>query len=198
MKGLQLLLATLLLALLSGQWLLWSPEARLADRAGEVAAGSRERSVVDAPVENGPPPLPPLEEYAEISDRPLFFEGRKVPEDEPEEAVATVQTGRDKAPSIELTGILFVDGVHYALVVDPAAKMTRRMKVGDEFRGWRLDEIAEDRVVVSSRERSEEILLWEYKPVPLPTASKKRTLVRPAAPVRERQVPERGVREPLK
>ena len=197
MKGLQLVLAAILLAVLSAQWLFWSPEVRLPDGAPEVEPGNAGGGL-GAPVENGPPPLPPLEEYAEIADRPLFFEGRKVPEDEPQAAVAVVETSSDRPLNIDLTGILFVDGVQYALVMDRAAKVTRRLKLGDEFGGWSVDEIAEDKVVISSGNRREEILLWEYKPVPLPTASKKRAPGRQGVPVPEGQVPERRVREPLK
>jgi len=196
-KGLQLLLAMFFLFVLAGQWLFWPVDPPEPDNR-ETGTNENTGTVSNTQLSEEPRNLAPLAEYGEIGERPLFFEGRRVP-DEPILPDRTPQEViKKQALNVGLTGIMFIDDVRYALVKDAASKSTQRLKVGDDFQGWKVVEIAEDKIVMSSGNGTEEIRLWEYKAVPPPRKSARPAKRKAGTTRRAGKRPIRTRREPLK
>ncbi|NOQ64652.1 MAG: hypothetical protein GQ582_09090 [Methyloprofundus sp.] len=123
-----------------------------------------------------------LDDYAELVDRPLFFNERR-PVIPPEEEAAITPEERRLAEKVELkelalnlVGIINTPDIVYALFHDPRAKAGEekflRFKQGDDVRGRALKEIKLDRVILGSDTNTEDILL--RKPRKHKASSKRR------------------------
>ncbi len=106
-----------------------------------------------------------LDEYGEMVERPLFFEGRRpiIPSnDDTAEALGEEQTVAEEI-TFSLIGIINTPESTYALFHDPKAKPDetkfKRFKQGDEISGWTLTQIKPDRVSVTAGTESKEIML---------------------------------------
>ncbi len=181
MKLVQLAVAALLALVLAVQWL-WP--GGVPEPGAPVVAGNGAGEDADEPIQGEPPELPPLSFYNEVGERPLFFEGRRPPPEEDEAAEVAEEPEPEPdapPPKVALTGILILEGERYALVKRADGKGTERLKVGDEYESWTVDEIGEERLVMANKGQKEEFLLWQYEAV-LPSAQAKKTAPeRPAA-----------------
>lgn len=120
--------------------------------------------------------FPPEEAYQSIADRPLFFEGRRppAPHDPSAEPNKPPATNRTVQPRGKLTGVVVIGDEVYALVSGTRKKQTQRFKVGDTMEGWRVEEIAPDKLVLQNNSERHELPLREFKAVPLPKAQPKK------------------------
>jgi len=115
--------------------------------------------------------LPSLEQYAEMIQRPLFMEGRRPP---PEEE----QPAADEAPAeqlplnLKLMGVVFTPKEKTALFVDEKGKY-RRVRRNNLVDGWKLQEVREDRVVMTQGSDQKELPLLKPKPKVPPPAGQK-------------------------
>lgn len=124
--------------------------------------------------------LPVLTEFDSIEERPLFIEGRR-PRPPAETGVqedVTKPRGGSRSPKLNLSAILIINDEPMALLRNPPKEGPARLKMGDEFQGWRVEKIAADRITLKQGGEREEFLLREYKKVPLPRVTK-RTKRRP-------------------
>jgi hypothetical protein len=174
MKKLYLAMVLLLLGVLA--WRLIVPVQRpqvraAADRAGEPRL-VEVLATMDSALGSGP-----AEVYPEVVNRPLFFKERKPPKPYEEKTgdkkpvAAPRRAG--SPPRVSLKGIVKIGHETFALATLPGNRNTQRLKVGDELDGWRVSRIGSDKLVLTSRGSSKEILLREYKPV-LPASTKPR------------------------
>lgn len=111
--------------------------------------------------------LQPLDRYVEIIERPLFRETRRAPE--PEEATETEtpqQAGRGQSPPFVLTGVNIAADRREALLVEVGGKEVWRVQQGDEIRGWRLETVGAENVVLRRGELSQELRLERKSGVP--------------------------------
>lgn len=127
-----------------------------------------------------------LEDFDDMVNRPLFVEGRR--------PIVVVESVPDKTEVIftgkfdwELTGVFTTDMGMSALFVNKKARERKekfsRVFVNDDLDGWKIEEIRNDRVVVSHLGSSQEIKL--YKPRPA-RKSKPKQLARKRLPSKNR------------
>ncbi len=94
--------------------------------------------------------LPPLSSFREISRRPLFSETRRP-------AAAPVQAQPAPALDFVLTGIVTTDGGAIAFLRLKGQPGVVRATAGQEIRGWRVDRILPDRIVLRHGDRLQEL-----------------------------------------
>ena len=129
-------------------------KARLAVKESVVPAGG-ETEVVDYS-------LPTIEQFSEMTQRPLFMEGRR-PAPEEDQPVAEQTPVEQKPLNIKLMGIVFTPKDKTALFVDEKGKY-RRVRKSALVDGWKLIEVREDRVVMEQGSEQKELPLIKPKP----------------------------------
>ncbi len=119
-----------------------------------------------------------IDDYAEIVERPLFFKGRRPvdPEDVADTEVTTATVPKELG--LKLIGVIKTPENAYALFNDPRAKPDEdkfpRLKRGEKIKGWLVQEIKPDRVIMVANGDTEEILLAKPRPkAPLRLAGKR-------------------------
>lgn len=121
--------------------------------------------------------LPPAEEFAEVTERPLFSRSRRpAPPEEGQPGEATA-AGDATAARIALNGVLLTHSRKVALLRFDDDPKVMHVSEGQEAGGWLITKIAADRVVVRRGQQESEILL-EFKKstnqqgtVPVPLSS---------------------------
>jgi len=113
--------------------------------------------------------MPPLETFAEVTERPLFFPTRRPA------PVQAATADRVDAQSLVLVGVIIAESGSAALIARANLPGARRVAVGEEIEGWILAEIGPDRVVLRSGTAQAELRLKDRKPG--------QASPRPAAPV---------------
>lgn len=139
----------------------------LPDLSGTIAAPS----VAPQSLANeGLAPMPPIEAFDEVVERPLFFRSRRPPDPDaapPPEAAAAAKT------DFVLTGLVISGKERLALLRPTGSKIVERVHQGEEIEGWRVEAIHADRVVLKRGETVQEIRL-EDRPPPKPKVRRKR------------------------
>lgn len=178
------IIALALLAILALQWLRWPPPAR--------QSPTTEGPAVTASVAAPQPDLlarlesrETKESYASLTEHPLFRPDRK-PEPPPE-AEPAAPSGKDDAglKLMDLTGVLITPSVVSAWVRDPSQPKLQRLRIGDDFKGWSVRQILEDRVLLERQGERDALILRDYSQMP-PAAA--------AAPSNQRRPPRAPVR----
>ncbi len=108
------------------------------------------------------------ESYTDLVTRPLFIKGRKpVAEPSPEEAQAQ-NVAVVKPFDWQLSGVYTTKKGLSALFSRSTSKVAkdnhRRIGVGADLDGWKLDKILEDRAVLKQGSQQKELLLRKIKP----------------------------------
>jgi len=159
-------------ALVGAEWWLW-PQWRPPVSAGRIA-GPQEAAAPSGAADPAGADwrLPPFEHYEAIKARPIFIEGRRPLPDEPEapppEAPPPPPPPKSPPPRIAISGILITPQDRYAMLRNPPKEGPSRLRKGDDFQGWRVEEITRDGLRLSQAGESHEISLWNYQQVPLP------------------------------
>jgi hypothetical protein len=132
---------------------------------------------------------PPLAEFSEMVERPLFRQGRRPPDPPAAEAPPA------RALDAKLVGILIVEGERIALFRPEAGGEIVAVREGQEVQGWILRKIEAERVVFDG-ERKQELRLYEEAAGPVAAAQQRPSNPRPAllhrpgaAPVTKRPGP---------
>jgi len=135
-------------------------------RNGNISSDVVEEALATLDIATG---FMPAEIYPEIPARPVFFKERKPPEPyvqrTGEKKAAAAPRPAGAPPRFTLSGIVEIGKETFALVKVPGGKGARRLKVGEEFDGWRVREISPDKLVMSNGSAEHEIPLRKYKPV---------------------------------
>lgn len=105
-------------------------------------------------------------EFPETTARPIFFSGRRVLEkskpkiDVVEVKPADVAVGLPPPEPLRLFGIMGAGSGRSALVRTMQDPQGVWMAAGDEYRGWKLREIFDDKVVVEAQGERRELRLY--------------------------------------
>jgi len=172
-------LLLLLLAVLALQWKSWPPTAPLGDGSSQPAQPSSTAPSQPNPLER----LKSLEDkdtYANVLERPLFRPDRRpLP---PEEDVPEQPSTPDNAvelDTVDLTAVLISPALVSAWIRDPAQPKLVRLRIGDEYSGWSVQKIQEDRVLMERQGEEHALILRDYSKaspaVPARVLSKQRT-----------------------
>jgi len=96
--------------------------------------------------------LPPLADFAALSERPLFSRTRRPPaEGEEAPAQAVTQSGLE----VTLTGVIIADERRVALIVPRNADKPVRLSEGERFQGWTLSEVEAEGVIFRQGTRAQ-------------------------------------------
>ncbi len=98
--------------------------------------------------------MPPIEDFSETLERPLFSKIRRPPlePDTPAEKPEKKQTVK-----VRLAGVIISPKERVALVQESRAREITRLKEGQEIEGWVLESILADRIVLRFGELREEV-----------------------------------------
>lgn len=189
MKAVFALLALALAAVLGWQWRDWPP-SHPPPRTEDPATAQVQTS--QPPQENPLDLLTPLgekEEYAVVTERPLFLPDRRPPSEEPppEDASPEPEQLAD-LDRLDLNAVMITPAASLAWVRDPSQKKLVRLEPGDDLLGWSVQEILSDRVLLQRQGETDTLILRDYKNMPPP----KPPLRRQAA----RKPPRRGGTQP--
>jgi hypothetical protein len=159
----KLILGLLVLALggvLGTQWADWPPQA-----PGPDAGATAEQGQVPDPTPADPlallQPLDDKEDYAVVTERPLFMPDRRPPEDQPEEALPEPMSDQS-LDQVDLNAVLITPSESIAWVMDAASREVRRVRQGDEVSGWEIRDILSDRVVLERQGETNTLVLRDY------------------------------------
>ncbi len=171
------LLFTLLLGLsvlLVLQWRDWAPDrmVSLSDVQGDVLQPVEEKE--DNPLTHLPP-LVEKQDYVSVIDRPLFLPGRRPPE-ETQEAETEAQVAPEVTPptavdSMDLNAIIITPEGAIAWVSTPNSAKPQKLRIGDEFEGWRIKAITPENIEVEGQTSSETLYLLNYGQTTSPPAN---------------------------
>ena len=165
MKLAPVVVALILCAVLTWQWIGWPP----APPASEAASPT-----ID-PVPTVPSSQPQLlarleapdarDNYVAIIEHPLFRPDRK-PEPPADEALNTPASEESaELNAFDLNAVLITPDVVSAWVQDPAQPKLRRLRIGDDLQGWSVTDIQEDRVLLERQGQQDALILRDYSKV---------------------------------
>ena len=188
MRAVLLLLVLGLSGLLYVQWELAPEQApSLAPQRGAAPSEGVEPKLAAEDFALGDP-----QAFDVISQRPLFAEGRRPPEDVPQEVVAPEQ--KEGLKGLNLSTVLITPRESVAWVKDAKSSELIRLEPGKKIRGWTVQAVQPDRLLLASGTETSELELREFpaevKPAPRPP-------VRPGAraPSKRRTPPNRRKRK---
>jgi len=187
--------------LLYWQWAGWPPPPPPGGEVARAQAAEAPAPQVFDPIADLKP-LEDREEYAVVSDRPLFRPDRRPPKDEPAEAVEAPPEEESDLGGFDLTGIIISPGVTTAWVKDPQQQTPVRLRPGETLAGWTVKDILGDRLVVERQGKSDTLYLRDFKApaapgaVPPPAAPPKGAPPRAAPPSGVQPRPAAGSRQP--
>jgi hypothetical protein len=115
-----------------------APASVVIVRPPEAAAAAPERTL-------SPNPLweIPLSSLSATRERPIFSPSRRPPSPAvaaapPPSAPAAPKPPRVERPQLQLVGTVAGDGESFGIFVDQATKVALRLKIGDDYQGWKL------------------------------------------------------------
>lgn len=104
--------------------------------------------------------MPPRERFAAVVQRPLFHPSRRPPA---EPRLAPAPPPPPDPLRAVLRGVVSSNGRWLALLAVEGEPALLRLSLGETYRGWRVEEVAEDRVVLRRGEDSS-VLRLAYGP----------------------------------
>ena len=110
-----------------------------------------------------------------ISQRPLFAEGRRPPEDAPAEVGAPEQ--KEDLKGLDLSTVLITPQLSVAWVKDAKSSDLIRLEPGKKIRGWTVQAVQPDRLLLATGTETAELELREF-----PAEAAPRPPVRPVRP----------------
>lgn len=188
MRVLLAALALALAAVLVWQWRDWptpTPQVTAADP--KVPSGE-----TSEPPEDNPlvllTPLGEKEEYAEVTERPLFLPDRRPASEEPSEEEPAEPEQIGDLARIDLNAVMITPAESSAWVRDPAVKELVRLRPGDDLAGWSVKEILSDRLLLERQGETDTLILRDYKNMPPPAPPRQKR----AARKRRQQAPQQA------
>jgi hypothetical protein len=135
-----------------------------------VRIGASPAPVPDRVLSANPLWAVPLKQLSATRDRPIFSPSRRPP---PAAAAAEaavvkpppVRKKEPEAPQLSLVGTIASDEEGFGIFLDPSTKTAIRLKVGDDYQGWRLRAI-QGREVTMEKDQQAAVLA-----LPLPGAA---------------------------
>jgi general secretion pathway protein N len=163
------LIAFALAAVLLWEWWGWPPP--LPD-SQDVEPAKLPADLSSRPAEKSADlsaPLREREEYAAVTERPLFLPDRRPPSEEPEEDESTEPDVPSDLAKLDLNAVLITPSSTTAWIRDPEKKELIRLRPGDNLSGWAVQEILSDRILLERQGSKDTLVLRDYKNMPPPT-----------------------------
>jgi hypothetical protein len=162
MKRLAGAITLVLCAALFMQWRNWPPP---------LPSLTMESSAPDLLPVGGPPtltlePMPPVEEYASIAERPLFLPDRRPPPDEPEVIDEPEPEALTELAGTDLNAVVITPSTVSAWLRRPKSPELVRVRLGDDFEGWTITGIEPDRLLLERQGETDELILRDYQNAP--------------------------------
>lgn len=184
MKLLLASLALLLALALSLQWLDWGQTPARLPQTDANATQDATPSLPALPnVADLLTPPPPQEEYAAVIDRPLFLPDRRMPppsevEPGPSQSPESTPVDETAIKGLDFSAVLITDNKRIALVRLPTQPKLLRWRPGDDYNGWKVEDIQAHRLLLSSQGTEKAFDLRDYvntppriiPPTPVPRA----------------------------
>jgi len=122
--------------------------------------------------------LMPLDRYTEIIQRPLFSQTRRPPVEE-EAAAAEGESSAQPAkpaqpPPFVLTGVIIAPDKREALLREAKGKKVSRIQQGAQIRGWQLEVVSPEAVVLRRAGDTQELKLLRKSGAPGENATQRR------------------------
>ena len=138
-----------------------------------------------SPLEVPPQAISSLAAYEAIIDRPLFNPQRR-PRAPDEDSGETVPQPADRvtdASGWRLTAVLR-EAEQLTVLIEDRTRKTQALRKGDSLGDWKIDEIADDRVIMVSGSQRRTLMLHQFEPVArkLPTTPRNRRVTRRPLP----------------
>jgi len=119
----------------------------------------------------------PVKQFSVTRERPIFLPSRRPPAPPaPAVTVATVvnppRPNEPEPPRLSLVGTIVSDEDQFGIFVDQATKAVLRLRVGEDFQGWKLQSVRGREVAFQKNQQSFVVAL------PLPALSKPSIAVR--------------------
>lgn len=181
MRHLLLLIAAALGLLVAYQW--YAPGVGVAPLPLVAASKDQPQRPLNRP-QASLQTLPAMAFYQPVIDRPLFSPTR-TPAQPPQEEGVSGEVETDHA--LELKGVVLTSEGRVALVEGPGGRV-ERLREQDTWRGWRVDHIGPQALVLSQGAEKRELPLRVYAKVPITGPPPKR---RPQT-ARPKPVPSHG------
>lgn len=165
MKSLLVTVLIGLSVLLVMQWRDWPPDrmGSRPDTPREVAPPIGEKG--DNPLAQLPPPLE-KQDYVSVTERPLFLPGRRPPEETPEaedpEGVPGEGEPLTALDAMDLNAVIITPDGAVAWVSTPNSPKPQKVRIGDEFEGWKVKAITPDNVEVQGVASTDSLILRNY------------------------------------
>jgi len=142
-----------------------SPAARPASPASVASAAA-------GPASLDLPRLEPIGAFAEVVERPVFFQTRRPPDPEAEPPPQA-----EAAPKADfvLSGLILSGKERLALLRPVRSATVERVHEGEEIEGWLVQAVKADRVVLKRGETVQEIRLEDKPPPPKPKSRRTRS-----------------------
>ena len=112
------------------------------------------------------------EVYDQVAERTLFNEERRPEEeeeDEPEE-VTEEAPPPSELDKLDLNAVLITPKNQIAWVRDPTEQKLLRLTKGKKLKGWTVNEIRSDRILLEGQGQEAEMVLRDYSKLPPPKA----------------------------
>ena len=124
------------------------------DRAGPMTAAIKPAKIPALPAAQAFQ-MPPIEDFGETLDRPLFSKIRRPPPPEPD--APAEEPKKKQTVKVRLAGVVISPKERVALVQGPRGREITRLREGQEIEGWVLEAILADRIVLRFGELREEV-----------------------------------------
>ncbi|MEA3278337.1 MAG: type II secretion system protein N [Pseudomonadota bacterium] len=187
------LFALFLAVLLGILWLDWPPERPRPEEAGpETPSEAPPPDQLENPIDRLTP-VEDKEEFAVVTERPLFLPDRRPPSEEEGAEDVQEQSPDGLDPKrLNLNAVVITPTESSAWVRDAAMNKVVRLRLGDELEGWSVQEILSDRLVLERQGETDTLILRDYENMSPPQRSR-----RPSAAAKPSKTPRRpAVRNP--
>jgi len=118
------------------------PTATMVEVTIPPAPSKPEASAIERPLSGNPLWAMPLKQFTITRERPLFLPSRRPPTPLPSPAtIAKVVVPKPKEPErpqLSLVGTIASDEDRFGIFVDQSSKAVLRLRVGEDFQGWKL------------------------------------------------------------
>ncbi|EXJ17106.1 hypothetical protein [Imhoffiella purpurea] len=182
----------LLLGILVLQWRSWPPPAsEPSEGESRVPVAAPDSSTsTDPSLIDRLSYLDDKEHYAIVMERPLFRPDRRpLPPDDPESEAPSGPDMSLELGNLDLTAVLITPSLTSAWIKDPAQPKLQRLRIGDDYAGWSVREIQEDRVLLERQGERHALILRDYSKTPPSSTTTVPAKQRPR-PIRARKRPD--------
>jgi general secretion pathway protein N len=189
-KILFVLIAFALTTVLFSQWRNWPPQPPQVSATDPNASADETPEQLEENLLDLLTPLGEKEDYAQVTERPLFLPDRRPPVEEELEETPVQPEQIGDLDRMDLNAVMITSGESAAWVRDPSKNELLRLRPGDELVGWSVEEILSDRLLLERQGETDTLILRDYKNMPPPVTPRQK----PTARKRPQQAPRQAAK----